>query len=83
MYPIAKFYFFYSSVFQILLIVIFLPALFPLVCKFSSVNVFRHLYVNVCNLFISYWGLILVSYHVHTPFHMAQHKPYPIDYKSS
>ena len=56
----AKFYFFYSSVFQILLIVIFLPALFPLVCKFSSVNVSSHLYVNVCNLFINYWDLILI-----------------------
>ena len=27
---------------------------------------------------ISYWGLINVPYHVHTPFQMAQYKPYPI-----
>ena len=32
---------------------------------------------------INYWGLIHVPYHVHTPFQMAQYKPYSSDCKNN
>ena len=43
--------------------------MFPAICMLKYVT-----------FSINYWGLIHVPYHVHTPFQLAQYKPYPTDY---